>query len=579
MSASIVEISDLVTRYRGWTEQQRADLYRVADMLNWLGLNVVAESGMSDEGDPWFVFSRADTGEVVVHFARIDGTFVAASLPTEDVVRGRQFRDVIDALMRRQPAAPLPSRQNWRDVYSHPIAAVAAFVATALVVAREKSSAPPADEAHTDEDGTFSVNQPPRPEAVHNQIAALLRTTAATPDHAATQTGWDSFSLARLGVAATLLFATDAFAFAAPASRGADDLDQTVGMVLEDRAIRDEDRVAAAQDSNASDGQALVRDAAATALAHADGNAAETELRAQQAIALVHEPAVFEFKDATPEDMNGSVARDHAAEMAHDASLEIMRSSAAYRRDGEIDVALIADAAQHAGDEGMVAPIANPAATPSEAMLAPAAAPTVAMIEVVAYPVPATSEIAVQTVDGLKTFIVGGSSGAALDKGFFAQLLSINDRGLVFTPQAGKAAPFGANAAGSDPLAAASASPSTLLRDLAPTTFLFERDPAAASINITGAGQVMASADGGRHQTVRLGAEADVVMITPGLSHIRIENFTRGVDQFYVSQWLLDHMAPRVTITALGDIVMDFHHNFSITLVGLEPPTAHHALA
>ena len=43
------------------------------------GFSVATEQGVSDEGEPWFVFCRADNEEVIAHFARIDGEYVIVS--------------------------------------------------------------------------------------------------------------------------------------------------------------------------------------------------------------------------------------------------------------------------------------------------------------------------------------------------------------------------------------------------------------------------------------------------------------------------------------------------------------------
>ena len=68
-----------------WDNQEIAEFYRAVDILKRAGLNTEVDSGVTDEGDPWFVFIRPETGEVIAHFARIDGHFIAVSSLNQEV--------------------------------------------------------------------------------------------------------------------------------------------------------------------------------------------------------------------------------------------------------------------------------------------------------------------------------------------------------------------------------------------------------------------------------------------------------------------------------------------------------------
>ena len=57
-----------------WTRDEIAELYRIEHALVQSGLTVEIERGISDEGDPWFVFCRSD-GEVLIHLTRFDGFY------------------------------------------------------------------------------------------------------------------------------------------------------------------------------------------------------------------------------------------------------------------------------------------------------------------------------------------------------------------------------------------------------------------------------------------------------------------------------------------------------------------------
>ena len=81
------------------------EFYRVEGALTKSGVGISTDRGLTDEGDPWFVFFRQDNEEVIVHFARIGGEYVVASNFTEAVFRGRNFqtlvRDLLDSHLVR----------------------------------------------------------------------------------------------------------------------------------------------------------------------------------------------------------------------------------------------------------------------------------------------------------------------------------------------------------------------------------------------------------------------------------------------------------------------------------------------
>lgn len=114
---------------RDWTNQELADLFRVAQILTDAGLRVDTDHGLTDEGDPWFVFFRPDTEEVIVHFARLDGLFLACSA-SGGTFTGPDFRTTINQALQNQPMV-LPARPQGGNVLYHPNMLLAAFVAAA----------------------------------------------------------------------------------------------------------------------------------------------------------------------------------------------------------------------------------------------------------------------------------------------------------------------------------------------------------------------------------------------------------------------------------------------------------------
>lgn len=77
-----------------WSNQDLATLYRAHRMLNLAGLSIGTDRGLSDEGEPWFLFLDG-AGEVFAHVARIGGDYLLDSLAQARVLRGRS----LDALV------------------------------------------------------------------------------------------------------------------------------------------------------------------------------------------------------------------------------------------------------------------------------------------------------------------------------------------------------------------------------------------------------------------------------------------------------------------------------------------------
>lgn len=131
MSANILPLFFRSPARGGWTQQELAEFYRVETILIQSGISLDTDRGVSDEGDPWFVFCRPETGDVVIHFARHGSEYIAAGGGIDRVLRGRSFRDIVDSFLAEQP---LMMRRPAGDpkVFVHPAALLSAFVATAF---------------------------------------------------------------------------------------------------------------------------------------------------------------------------------------------------------------------------------------------------------------------------------------------------------------------------------------------------------------------------------------------------------------------------------------------------------------
>lgn len=117
-----------------WTTQDVADLYRIGDQLTQFGFPVSVHTGQTDEGDPWAVFERTGTSEVVVHVARIDSELLIVDVVRDRTHRGGDFRSLANELLAEAPLT-LPRAENRGNVVLHPRMVMTAFVAAAFVLA------------------------------------------------------------------------------------------------------------------------------------------------------------------------------------------------------------------------------------------------------------------------------------------------------------------------------------------------------------------------------------------------------------------------------------------------------------
>ena len=120
-------------RRGGWSNQDLAELYRIEAALVQAGIPIDTELGETDEGDPWFAFCRADTGDVLVHVAIIDGEYHIAGASSAVIVKGYSFTDIVRQFMTREPAFLLGTARN-NNVMIHPSSVmIAVFAAICLI--------------------------------------------------------------------------------------------------------------------------------------------------------------------------------------------------------------------------------------------------------------------------------------------------------------------------------------------------------------------------------------------------------------------------------------------------------------
>jgi hypothetical protein len=131
MSLKVVSFfnSKSSSRSHDWTDQELAEFYRVEASLIRANIPIETDRGLTDEGDPWFLFCNANTGEIIVHFARFDGTYVVASPALRSCARGGDFRALIEAQIASHPLV-IPKSGGREKLFIHPAALLIVFVTT-----------------------------------------------------------------------------------------------------------------------------------------------------------------------------------------------------------------------------------------------------------------------------------------------------------------------------------------------------------------------------------------------------------------------------------------------------------------
>ncbi len=121
----------------GWSNQELSDLYRTHRLLALAGIATEIDRGLTDEGDPWFVFMDI-RNEVFVHFGRFDGAYMISSQVHEKPVWGDSLADLVakfSELLQLTTAATADrhnivsiARPSQNKVLIHPAVALAALV-------------------------------------------------------------------------------------------------------------------------------------------------------------------------------------------------------------------------------------------------------------------------------------------------------------------------------------------------------------------------------------------------------------------------------------------------------------------
>lgn len=95
-----------------WTNQEKAELFRLTDQLSSRDYGLETATGISDSGDPWFIVYDSDSGDVLVHVARINGRFVVHQMADDVMVEGDDLRRLISRAVEQGSGAEIINFSN-----------------------------------------------------------------------------------------------------------------------------------------------------------------------------------------------------------------------------------------------------------------------------------------------------------------------------------------------------------------------------------------------------------------------------------------------------------------------------------
>lgn len=144
--------SNLPAPVTGWSNQELADLYRTQRILALAGVMTQVDRGVTDEGDPWFIFMDSQD-EVLVHFSRFDGAYMVTSQMQDAPIKGDSLQDLVAEFSHRvKPVTQAGqsgqnvisiAKRNREVVFIHPAAALAALVWSIYLMSDELIAATP----------------------------------------------------------------------------------------------------------------------------------------------------------------------------------------------------------------------------------------------------------------------------------------------------------------------------------------------------------------------------------------------------------------------------------------------------
>jgi hypothetical protein len=129
--AQLFSFARKAERQPDWSQSEIAELYRIEHALLQASFVLETDRGVTDEGDPWFVFCRGD-GEVLVHITRVEGQYHLFSAALARPLSGRLISELSKSFVERVPVLS-PVRRGDTKVFVHPASMLAILIGTIFV--------------------------------------------------------------------------------------------------------------------------------------------------------------------------------------------------------------------------------------------------------------------------------------------------------------------------------------------------------------------------------------------------------------------------------------------------------------
>jgi hypothetical protein len=171
MGSNLHFLSDRVARFRGWTNQELAELYRVEHALTQANIGMETDQGITDEGDPWFVFCRLD-GSVLVHITRSDGAYQLYSPVLAKSLSGPSFAALTKAFVGTVPVSSRSVTEG--GVTIHPGAFLGLLIAAIFFSCDIRSTGSPRTEVGNSADESHAMQGHANPAAKAGLVQAVI---------------------------------------------------------------------------------------------------------------------------------------------------------------------------------------------------------------------------------------------------------------------------------------------------------------------------------------------------------------------------------------------------------------------
>jgi hypothetical protein len=119
-------------RAADWSQEEIAELYRIEHALIQARFSIETDRGVSDEGDPWFVFCKAD-GEVLVHITRTDNSYLLYAVGLPRALVGTAIGDLSRSFVSQIPANVPVRPSDGAKLMVHPAATLAVLIGMIII--------------------------------------------------------------------------------------------------------------------------------------------------------------------------------------------------------------------------------------------------------------------------------------------------------------------------------------------------------------------------------------------------------------------------------------------------------------